>query len=135
VITRRETSSLLFVALLAFLTGCRPGPAAKPELPESVSPGWRLASYVDSPVPPGVPVVSPPQCWKARYEGAGTAEIWVCGYRVSGGAFDAAQRTPAAAQAVKFQEGNYLVLVKWNGVPKTNLTALIRAIQKTLSPK
>ncbi len=59
----------------------------------------------------------------------------MCGYKASGSAFDAVQRTPAAAQAVKFQEGNYLVLVKWNAVPKANLTALIRAIQKTLSPK
>lgn len=109
--------------------------ARKPELPESVSPGWKLATYAGSPVPPGVPAVNPPQCWKAQYDGVGTAEIWVCGYRESGSAFDAVQRTPAAAQAVKFQEGNYLVLVKWNGVPKADLTALIRAIQKTLSPK
>ena len=79
--------------------------------------------------------MSPPQCWKAQYEGVGTAEVWACGYRERGSAFDAVQRAPAAAQTVKFQEGKYLVLVKWNGVPKANLTALIRAVQKTLSPK
>lgn len=138
-IVRRETFSLLFVALLAalstMLAGCRPGVAAKPDLPQSVSPGWKLTSFAESPVPAGVPAVSPPLCWRGLYEGQGTVEVWVCGYREGGGAFDAVQRTPAAAQAVKFQEGNYLVLVKWNAVPKASLTALIREIQKTLSPK
>ncbi len=103
-IVRREIFSLLFVALLAALSsGCGSGPAAKPDLPQSVSPGWKLMSFVESPVPAGVPVVTPPQCWKAQYQGEGTAEVWVCGYRASGSAFDAVQRTPAAAQAVKFQ--------------------------------
>ncbi len=129
---RRETFSLLFVLLA---TACGRQPAAKPELPQSVSPGWKLVSYGDTSVPPGVPVVTPPQCWKAQYAGPGAADVWVCGYRAESGAFDAAQRTPAEAQAVKFQEGNYFVLVKWNAVPKASLTALIREIQKTLKPK
>lgn len=134
-IVRREIFSLLFAALLAALSGCGPGPAAKPDLPQSVSPGWKLASFVESPAPQDIPVVNPPQCWKAQYTGQGTADVWVCGYKVSGSAFDAVQRARAEAQTVKFQEGNYLVLVKWNAVPKANLTALIRAIQKTLGQK
>jgi hypothetical protein len=122
--------------LSAALTGCGAGASAKPDLPSSVSPGWKLASYAQSPAPEGIPgTATPPQCWKAQYTGQGTADVWLCGYKVSGSAFDAVQRTRAEAQTVKFQEGNYLVLVKWNAVPKTNLTALIRTIQKTLSPK
>lgn len=59
----------------------------------------------------------------------------MCWYKVSGSAFDAVQRARTEAQTVKFQEGNYLVLVKWNGVPKANLTALVRAIQKSVQGK
>jgi hypothetical protein len=42
------------------------------------------------------------------------------------------QRARAEAQAVKFQQGPYLVLAKWNDVPKASLTALVRAIQKAV---
>jgi hypothetical protein len=45
------------------------------------------------------------------------------------------QRARAEAQTVKFQEGNYLVLVNWNDAPKANLTALVRAVQKALPAK
>jgi hypothetical protein len=86
-------------------------------------------------VPPGIPSTNPPECWKAQYTGPGAADIWVCGYKVESSAFDATQRASAEARTVKFQEGKYLVLVKWNAVPKTSLTALIREIQKTLKPK
>lgn len=41
----------------------------------------------------------------------------------------------AAAQTIKFQEGNYLVLVNWNDIPKADLTALVRAEQKALQRK
>jgi len=130
---RRETFSLLLAVLL---TACGPNPAAKPDLPQSVSPGWTLGSFGDALVPQELPPGgTPPQCWKAQYAGPGSADVWVCGYKVTGGAFDAVQRARAEAQTVKFQEGRYLVLVKWNAVPKTSLTALIRAIQKTLHPK
>jgi hypothetical protein len=45
---------------------------------------------------------------------------------------NAVQRARAEAQAVKFQQGPYLVLAKWNDVPKASLTALVRAIQKAV---
>jgi hypothetical protein len=129
---RRETFSLLLAVLL---TACGANPAGKPDLPQSVSPGWTLASFGDSAAPQEIPGGNPPQCWKAQYTGPGTADVWVCGYKVEGGAFDAVQRARAEAQTVKFQEGRYLVLVKWNAAPKVSLTALIRAVQKTLNPK
>jgi hypothetical protein len=131
VIGRRQTS-LLFVAVL--FGACATGRPQKPDLPESISPGWRLASLHDSALPSGVPAAGTPQCWEADYAGPGSAEAWICWYKVSGNAFDAAQRARAEAQRVKFQEGQYLVLVKWNNVPKASLTALIRGIQKALQP-
>lgn len=129
------TFSLLFASLL--LAGCGGGASnAKPELPASVAPGWQLASLADTPVPPEIPKAgTPPACWKADYAGQGTAQIFVCRYAAEAGAFDAAQRVPAEAQAVKFQSGEWFVLVKWNGTAKADLTALIRAIQKALAKK
>jgi hypothetical protein len=76
-----------------------------------------------------------PKCWKAGYAGAGTADVWLCRFGNETGAFDAAQRAKTEAQSVKFQEGDYLVLVNWNNTPKTDLTSLVRALQKTLSKK
>ncbi len=126
-IQSRETSSLLFAAVL--LAGCGAGAPPKPELPASVSPGWRLDSFVSAPKPGDLP--GTPECWKASYSGEGTAEAILCGYR-QGGAFDAAQRARAEGQAVKFDQGKYFVLVRWNNSPKAAVTALVRAIQKSL---
>lgn len=108
----------------------------KPELPASVAPGWKLSSLADAPVPPEIPRGgTPPVCWKADYAGQGTAEIFVCRYGVEAAAFDAVQRVPAEAQAVKFQSGTWFALVKWNGAAKADVTALIRAVQKALAKK
>src|SRR4051794_23605350 len=121
---RRENFSLLFVMLLA--GGCGSSHGGKPGIPASVSPGWKLASFEPAAAPSGIPGDGAPACWKGMYGGQGSAEVWVCGYKTNAGAFDAVQRARAEAQAVKFQEGKWLVLVKWNDVPKTSLTALIR---------
>lgn len=75
---------------------------------------------------------TPPLCWKADYVNGGTATVWVCGYRVSGSAFDAWQRMNSAANEVKFQKGNYLVIVQWSNVSQADITALVGAIQRIL---
>jgi hypothetical protein len=106
------------------LAACATAPPSRPTIPDSVSPGWKLTSLTKS--------AGTPDCWNADYAGTGTAEVKICWYPASGSAFDAVQRTTAEAQAVKFQEDHYFVLVKWNNVPKANLAALIRAIQKAL---
>ena len=124
--------SLLFVWLL--LAGCASGPPAKPDIPASVSPGWKLSSLNKSALPAGVPSAGSPECWKADYAGPGSAEVWTCWYKVAGNAFEAVQRTHAEAQRVTFQEGQYLIVVKWNNASKPDLTALIRALQKALQP-
>jgi len=114
--------------------GCASGPPPKPDIPDSISPGWKLSSLAKSSVPSEVPADGSPECWKAEYGGTGTATAWICWYGSTANAFEAVQRAHAEAQAVKFQEEHYFVLVKWDNVPKTNLTALIRAIQKALQP-
>jgi hypothetical protein len=106
------------------LAACAAAPQRQPGIPDSVSPGWKLTSLTKS--------AGTPDCWNAEYSGPGNAEVKICWYQASGSAFDAVQRTSAEAQAVKFQKDHYFVLVKWNNVPKANLAALIRAIQKAL---
>jgi hypothetical protein len=131
VIWKRQTS-LLFVSLL--FVACASGPPSKPDIPDSISPGWKLSSLNKSTLPSGVPADGAPDCWKAHYSGSGDAQAWICWYKVTGNAFDAVQRARAEAQTVKFQEEHYLVLLKWNNVTKTNLETLVRAIQKALQP-
>jgi hypothetical protein len=123
-VTWRRQTSLLFAALL--LEACASSPPPKPDIPDSVSPGWNLSSLTKS--------TGSPDCWKADYAGVGNAEVNICWYQAPASAFEAVQRARAEAQTVKFQEEHYFVLVKWNNVPKANLTALIRAIQKALQP-
>lgn len=134
VMGRRDTFSLLSMAIM--LAACGGGQPSEPALPQSVSPGWTRTSLRRVGPPAGVPTSGAPQCWKAEYSGQAapqsSADVWACWYSVSGSAFDAMQRARAAAQTVKFQEGNYLVLVNWNDAPKADLTALVRAVQKTL---
>ena len=109
------------------INACTSGPPPKPDIPDSISPGWKLSSLVLS--------GGEPTCWTAEYTGPGSAEIRICWYKATASAFEEVQRTRAEAQRVKFQVEHYFVLVKWNNAPKANLTALIRAIQKALHPK
>ena len=127
---------LLFAVLLCVaLAGCSadslPG---KPDLPQSVSPGWTMKNYESASAPEGLPVGARPVCWKANYAGAGaaTAEIWVCGYPSSSGAFEAGQRTRAAANTVKFDRGRYLVIARWHAESRTDVMALMRSLEQAL---
>jgi hypothetical protein len=119
------------------VAACSESVPAKPEIPDSISPGWKLVSLASAPRPAEVAPDGDPRCWKAEYTGSaastsGTAEVAICWYKVSGNAFEALQRTRAEAQAVKFQQEHYFILVKWNNAPKANVTALVRALEKAL---
>jgi hypothetical protein len=114
------------------LTACGNTPPSRPQIPESVSPGWKLNSLASAPRPEELASDGNPTCWKGSYTGAGTADVSICWYKASANAFEATQRTRAAAQAVKFQQGNYFVIVKWNDTPKPNVSALVRALEKAL---
>jgi hypothetical protein len=120
------------VAGILTLNGCGESAPGKPDLPQSVSPGWAQKSFGQAAPPAGLPETSKPDCWKAVYAGKGSAEVWTCGYGNKGGAFDAAQRARAEADTVKFQEGKYLVIVKWSGSSREEITALVRALQKSM---
>jgi hypothetical protein len=118
------------------LTACGTGAAPrKPELPQSVPPGWTLKTFDRSAPPAGLLADISPACWRADYVNKGAAQIWVCGYLEGTSAFDAAQRARAEADTVKFHEGRYLAIVKWNGVSRVEIAALIRAVQKALQGK
>ena len=116
--------------VLIFCAGCGEGGApGKPDLPASVTPGWTRQSYDAAQPPAGLPAGPAPQCWKAVYSGLGNAEVWACAFAQDGSAFDAAQRANVGADAVKFQEGKYLIVVKWSAGSRADLTALVRGIQ------
>jgi hypothetical protein len=108
---------------------------AKPPLPESVSPGWTLASLTQSAAPPEVSAVGSPDCWRANYTGPGATQVWLCRYKDKNGAFDAAQSARTQPQILKFQEGEYFVVVEWSDVSISDLTALVRTVQENLKGK
>lgn len=120
-----------FLCLIS--AGCAGGGLpGKPDLPASAAPAWTLKSYESSAPPQGLPAGTAPQCWKAEYAGSGSAEVWTCGFRASGSAFDAEQRTRAEANTVKFQDGNFLVIARWTAGSRADVTSLIRTIQKSM---
>ncbi len=131
----RRNYSLLFALLLAgILTACGASEAVKPDLPASISPGWKLTSMESSPAPARLPAASPPPpCWKASYgnEG-GSASVWVCGYTSQSGAFDALQRMNPGPDEVRIQKGRYLVVTQWTAVPRAQVTVLMTAIERAL---
>jgi hypothetical protein len=128
--------SLLSVALVSsVLAGC--GQTAfpdKPDLPQSVSPGWTMKSYESAGAPEGLPAGAQPRCWKADYAGAnqGSAEVWACGFQQESSAFNAMQRARAGANTLKFQNGRYLAVVRWNGGRQADLVALMRVLEGSL---
>jgi hypothetical protein len=117
------------------LAGCSGSGAAapKPDLPQSVPPGWTQQNYAESAPPGGLPQTGePPKCWLATYSGPGQAEVRICAYRTEAPAFDAGQRFPSAANTVKFQAQKWFVVVHWSGATQTDATALVRATQKAI---
>jgi hypothetical protein len=143
---RTRPLATLFVLSTA-LCACGESVSAKPNLPDRVSAGWKLTSLNPSAAPPYIPYPSsrhPPgqdqqvsaggsaDCWQAVYAGLGAAQIWLCRFGTSSASFDAWQRVRADSQTVKFQEGVYLVLVKWSNTSTADLNALMRATQSAL---
>jgi hypothetical protein len=135
VIRRRRTSSLLFATALVALgaTACGPGEPSRPDLPTSVSPGWKQTNSEAGGTPAHLPPTTPPPaCWRFDYAGEGPATVWACGYRASASAFEAVQKMTPAADEVKFHKGRYLIVVDWKNVSQAGITALIGAIQRSL---
>jgi hypothetical protein len=122
----------IFFVILAGCSGSG-SYATKPDLPQSVPPGWTQQNFTESSAPEGLPqTAEPPKCWLATYSGPGQADVRLCAYRTEAPAFDAAQRFPSAAGTVKFQMQKWFVVVHWSGATQTDATALVRATQKAL---
>jgi hypothetical protein len=113
---------------------CGPGETAKPDLPASVSPGWKQTKSESGGAPARLAQSTPPQaCWRFEYAGEGPVTVWACGYRASASAFEAVQKMTPSASEVKFHRGRYLIVVDWGaGVSHTGVTVLVGAIQRSL---
>lgn len=114
--------SFALLSLATVLISCSPGTDTAPDLPQSVAPGWSRKALTK--VSPG--------CWKAEYASGGSAVVNVCAFASEALALDAVQRTRAAADTVDFQQGRHFVTVRWNNVSQAEITALIRAIQRSV---
>ena len=116
--------------------------SAEPPLPASVSPSWTRTAFAKSDAPKGLPSGgTAPICWKGDYalaaasnSPAGSAVIRACRYSAGTLAFDAVQRMSSAADTVQFQEGPWLLVVQWTGASKTDITTLVRSVQRSLKP-
>jgi hypothetical protein len=107
----------------------------KPHLPQSVSPGWKLASLAQSPAPPEVSAAESQACLEGTYTGVGSALVWLCRFADRAGALHALQSAKTQRQIVTFQEGEYLVVVEWTADSVADLTALIHAVKENLNPR
>ena len=106
---------------------------AKPKLPESVSPGWKLTSPVASSAPPQVLAPGSQDCIEGQYTGVGAALVWLCRFGDRAAALHALQDTKTQRQIMTFQEGEYIVVVEWTTESIADLTALIRGVKENLN--
>ena len=111
------------------------GGPGTPKLPETATPGWTRKSLTKGESPAGLPSGAKAECWKAVYTSQGEADIWACGYASETAAFEAVQKGRAEADTVKFQIQQWFVTVKWRGVTRDQITALVRAVQRSMQPK
>ena len=113
---------LLIPPLLLVLAACSGGGNTAPDLPQSVTPAWKQTSLTQTSGP----------CWNAAYASGGSAIVNACRYSSDAMALDAAQHAHSEANAVHFQQGRWFVIVRWNNVSQAEITALVRAVQKSL---
>ncbi len=114
---------LFTLCCLLSLAGCSSAPSGPPKLPESASFGWKLKTTSETKAGQG---------WRAEYEGPGKAYVDIYRLNSPAEALDMQQRWRASAQTVTVFNGNYFVVIKWEGANRAAATALVGQIERSL---
>jgi hypothetical protein len=131
-ITRR-----ILVASAILVAGCaKPGVPRTNLLPESLG-VWRRTALQEVSNPADTDVIprgSIRRVQKARYEGAGNADVTLYELTSSAAALDAVQRWRPAPDTVFFYRDEFFVVVKYQDAERKALNALVRDLDKHLTP-
>jgi hypothetical protein len=103
------------------LAACTASHEEAPELPKSISPGWRITNFARE-----------KEVWLGTYSGPGTAHvrIWPTGGQAEG--LDRAQKWKAQPDTVVFFSDRYFAAVDWSGATRVEAGTLVRAIERAI---
>lgn len=112
--------SVLSLILLTLGTCAEPAVKA-PELPKSISPGWRLTSFSRE-----------KEAWLGTYAGPGTAHVRIWPTRGLPEGLDRVQKWTPQSDTVVFYSDRYFAAINWSGVDRDQAGALVRALERAL---
>jgi hypothetical protein len=118
------------------LSACRQRSTPLDLLPETVTNVWRRGSLLEPPVseaPDPVPRTSVKRLQTAVYEGPGKLEARVYELTSSAVGLDMVQRWRPSADTVFFNQGDFLVVVKWQQADRQALHDFVSELEKRLA--
>lgn len=130
--TKRFRYSVL-LSVLTLLRCSRAG-VEQPELPRSISPGWRLLrveSMDISTSPRQVREARPENAWIATYSGDSIAHVRIWAIPRPLG-LELVQRWRAEANTVVFYSQHYFAAIDWKEPDAQKASALVRAVERAL---
>ncbi len=92
-----------------------------PELPKSITPGWRLESFGKKGAE-----------WDGTYGGPGTAHVRIWAIHGSAEGLDRVQKWKAQANTVVVYSERYFAAVDWSGAERTEAGMLVRGLERAL---
>jgi hypothetical protein len=128
--TRRYAIGLAFA-----MSACGSKSQRASLLPDTLATVWRRTSLHDAPpseAPDAVPRTSVRRLEIAVYEGPGKLEVRVYELNSRAVALDMVQRWRLSADTVFFNQGEYLVVVKWEQADRQALRDFVRELEQRL---
>jgi hypothetical protein len=108
--------------LILFVGSCAPA-VKKPELPQSVSPGWQLT---------GMRETEPGKAWEAIYTGPGKVRVRVWSIQSIAEGLDRVQKWEPAANTVVFYSDRYFAVLDWAAADAAQAGTLVRAVERAI---